>query len=77
MVVKKNIKGTTKEPKERLSFTLTESMVRRLEAVASDLGLSRGQYVAVVTGQAVNNQERLQDAIKSDMLRVMLEDMNQ
>ncbi|MDE8282800.1 hypothetical protein PT158_08715 [Erysipelothrix rhusiopathiae] len=76
-MTKKNIIGTAKEPKERLSITLTESMVRRLEAVASDLGLSRGQYVAVVTGQAVNNQERLQDAMKNDMLRVMLEDMNQ
>ncbi|MDE8072658.1 hypothetical protein PT044_08780, partial [Erysipelothrix rhusiopathiae] len=72
---KKQSKKVYREPKERVSVTLTESMAKRVEAVASDMGLTRGQYMSLVTGQAVNTQERLNKAVKEDMLRVMLEDM--
>lgn len=59
----------------RIQVNLSEKMVKRVDALAEDMGVSRSAFCSLVIGQYVMNYEKSVDALKSIGLSVLQDEV--
>lgn len=50
-------------PNKKVYISLTQDMIKRLDALSSSLGVSRSAYLALIIGQSVYSAEKAYGAI--------------